>query len=374
MCIAFLAADAEKVLAGDNEDYVYPKTRVWFIPQQGGVVDAVPFAGGKYARAYFGYDKYPPQSGLNQGGLCFAVTSAPYQKLESAAAKPEYDGYLVDKIMAECETVEQAAAMAAGYAFKDREAACLFLGDKSGNSAIIDGDAVLRKNGRYQVLTNYRQAQVKPGAYPCDRYNIAAGMLEENNKISIDLFRRILAATHQENSAQTVYSVIFDLQAGAIYLYHFHNYTNVKVFDPAEHWSKEAHAYALPSLFPKTYAAMVYDRVYDLQTRRESIAAERRAAGEFIEVAPEVLARYPGRYHIGTYGEKTITISLEGNRLFAQVTGRDKEEMYPRSPVCFVLMQPAGDQVLTFDPAEDPAVNIAIDGGNGYYTGAARIE
>jgi hypothetical protein len=280
----------------------------------------------------------------------------------------------VDEILAECGTVEQAVALADRYFFKMLEQGCLFLGDRSGESAIIEGKTVLRKSGRYQILSNFYQSQAEPGAYLCERYNLAAGMLEESKEISIDLFRRVLAATHQESTSQTVYSLIYDLKAGIIYLYHFHNYANVKVIDPAEHWKRGTHAYALPSLFPKTYAAMVYDRAYAFEQDRQVIVAQRRSAGEFIEVNPQILARYVGRYHVGPYGEKYVTITLEGNQLFAQVTGRDTQEIYPQSENRFVLMQAKGDQTLTFEENEGPAGSITIDAGSGWIVTATRIE
>ncbi|MBN1315177.1 MAG: DUF3471 domain-containing protein [Anaerolineales bacterium] len=374
MCIAFYAAHNDKILAGNNEDYVYPNTKVWFIPSDGGLVDGDTFAGGKYARAYFGYDNYFPQGGMNQNGLCFAVTSVPPQILENTAGKPEYDGYLVDKILAECGTVEQALALLDRYFFKMLEQGCLFLGDRTGESAIVEGKAVLQKAGRYQILSNFYQSQAEPGAFPCQRYNLAARMLEENEELSIDLFRRILAATHQESTSQTVYSLIYDLKPGIIYLYHFHNYANVKVIDPSEHWKRGPHAYVLPSLFPKTFAAMVYDREYAFEKDREKMVAERWSSGEFIPVDREILARYVGRYHVGPYGEKYLTVTLEGNHLYAQVTGRNTQEIYPQSENRFVLMQAKGDQTLTFEENNGPAGSITIDAGSGWIVIATRID
>jgi hypothetical protein len=198
-------------------------------------------------------------------------------------------------------------------------------------------------------------------------------MLEESEELSVDLFRRVLATTHQESSSQTVYSLVYDLKAGIIYLFHFHNYANVKVIDPTEHWKRGAHSYALPSLFPKTYAAMVYDREYAFEQDQQAIVAKRQAAGEFITVSPEILARYVGRYHVGPYGEKYVTVTLEGNQLLAQVTGRDTQEIYPQTETQFVLMQAKGDQILTFEGNEGLASSIMINAGSGWIVTATRV-
>jgi hypothetical protein len=91
-------------------------------------------------------------------------------------------------------------------------------------------------------------------------------MLEGSPKISVDLFRRILAATHLDHevgfSRPTVYSNIYDLKARRVYVYHFHNFENAVVIDLAEELKKGEHSYDLPSLFGRTYAFEVYRNAY----------------------------------------------------------------------------------------------------------------
>ena len=192
MCIVFLASQGDRVLVGNNEDYVYPKNRVWYVPSAGGNIEGSVFEFGRYPRVYYGYDGIPPQSGMNEAGLCFAITSAAPQEIAGAAERAEYDGYLVDKVMAECTTVEDALDFIAPYVIRDLERACLFFGDKTGDSAIVEGNAILRKEGRRQVLSNFRQSQVAPDSHACDRYRIAVEMLDECSDISVEHFRRIL--------------------------------------------------------------------------------------------------------------------------------------------------------------------------------------
>ena len=58
-CTAFMMADGERVLVGNNEDYNIPYTRVWFVPSENG----------RYGRVCFGYDNWSPQGGMNDQGL-----------------------------------------------------------------------------------------------------------------------------------------------------------------------------------------------------------------------------------------------------------------------------------------------------------------
>lgn len=53
--------------------------------------------------------------------------------------------------------------------------------------------------------------------------------------------------------------------------------------------------------------------------------ARRKAA----EVAPEVLAQYPGRYELAPGA--VLTITLDGDKLSAQLTGQEKYRIYPES-------------------------------------------
>jgi hypothetical protein len=53
-----------------------------------------------------------------------------------------------------------------------------------------------------------------------------------------------------------------------------------------------------------------------------------------VQVAPEVLESYVGRYDFGQ-GRAILTVSREGNRLYAQMKGQAKEEIFPRSQTTF---------------------------------------
>jgi uncharacterized pyridoxamine 5'-phosphate oxidase family protein len=53
-----------------------------------------------------------------------------------------------------------------------------------------------------------------------------------------------------------------------------------------------------------------------------------------VQVAPEVLESYVGRYDFGQ-GRAILTVSREGNRLYAQMKGQPKMEIFPRSQTTF---------------------------------------
>ena len=60
-CTAFFVSQGDKVLVGNNEDYINPITKIWFEPAEDK----------KYGRVYFGFDNFWPQGGMNDQGLFF---------------------------------------------------------------------------------------------------------------------------------------------------------------------------------------------------------------------------------------------------------------------------------------------------------------
>ena len=247
-CTVFMAAARGEVLYGNNEDWFDPNPFLWTVP--GG--------DGTYGRVYVGFGNGFPQGGVNEKGLSFDGLMVRRVEVANTAGKKVYSGNLIDKVMAECATVAEALAMLDQYNLRMFERAQFLLADATGDAAVIEAESVHRKEGRFQVATNFRLSQVEPGEAPCRRYRIATRMLEENDRITVDLFKRILAAVHQEGQAATQYSTIYDLKRGIIYLYHFHNFTNVVRLNVAEELAKGAYHVAIPSLFPPTYVAMMH--------------------------------------------------------------------------------------------------------------------
>jgi hypothetical protein len=267
-CTVFSASDGTTVLAGNNEDYFNPSTRIWFEPPEDG----------KYGRVYFGFDDFRRQGGMNDQGLFFDTVSAP--KLELPRYKDNYDfpGDLLTIAMEKCATVQEVVEL-----YRDigpflnptdppSTTGAFMYADKLGHSVIIEGDVQIMKEGRFQVMTNFYQSRRGLGGYPCKRHEIAMEMLQANPAVTVDLFRRVLAATHLEHevgaSNPTVYSNIYDLKKGEIYIYHYHNFTNVVVLNLAEELRKGPHHYDLPSLFPDTMAASVYESTMPITALR----------------------------------------------------------------------------------------------------------
>ncbi len=266
-CTIFSASVGDKVLFGNNEDYNNPKTYYW----------TEPASNENYGAVYLGYENYSYQGGINDKGLCFDANALPDSKINPHSElttppfyKPPYDNYAIWApvlILRKAANVEEAIKIASKYQGKNWYPKSGYL-DYQINLADAKGDAVVisvdengelaftrkKKGDKYLVSTNFNRANPKNAFdYPCRRYNIAAGMLERLNKendLSVDYFKSILDSTHVEGSFNnTLYSNIFDLRNGIIYLYYWHQFDEVVVLKVDEELAKGKITVGIKDLF-----------------------------------------------------------------------------------------------------------------------------
>lgn len=334
-CTAFSASNGRVVLVGNNEDDNNPFTSVWFVP-----------AGkGKYGRLYVGFDNFDPQGGMNERGLWFDAFSAAPIEARDSADKPIFQGGLAETALADCANVEEVVTLFQKYNRSFMKGFVLMFADASGDSVIIEPNAILRKTGQYQAQTNFHQSLAVP-EYQCGRYKTATTMLKEaSGNYTVPLFRRILAATHEEQTYPTVYSNIYDLKRQVMYLYHFHNYENVVKIDLRAELKKGPHALSIPSLFPSSNAAAGY-----MHTRAEEL---HRVEPPVVAVNPTVFSDYVGSYRLanGVHFE----ILRQGDRLMLVADPVGKVEMFPESASKFFLR--ITDAQISFVRGDDGKVN-----------------
>jgi|GEM_PF-2430872 len=251
-CTGFTAVENDLVLVGNNEDNWYTDT----------IIQIYPPGEGKFGRIYF-EGKYPlpwnieyspPAGGINDQGLFFDCFSTPELKVSFEVFKqPLFQNpmsYILEKFSTVSEAVkfiESKNLYFLGYLVNNNQ---VFIADKTGASAIIEGDDIIYKNGDYQVVTNFLHSRPDLGCYPCERYETAVTMLNNMSALTVECFRNILNATHSETySWPTQYSYIGDLKNGILYVYHFFNYSKVRIFNMTEEFKLGIHSYHLSSLF-----------------------------------------------------------------------------------------------------------------------------
>ena len=319
-CTIFMASKGEKTLVGNNEDFIDPESHVWFLPSEIG----------KYGRVYFGFGIGLPQGGMNDQGLFFDYAALPPSGKYFPPEKKVYPGSLVEKAMEECASIDEVMKLFDSYDRQFMVTYQLMFADKFGNAVIIESDTLIRKKGDYQICTNFRQSLGKENPYSIERYNIINEMLHKSEDISVDLFRSMLAKTHQEpgqkQGSPTQYSTIYDLKNGVIFLYHFHNYADVVRIDLYEELAKGKHSSKISSLFtPDLFA-------YEKYAERKRI--KKRTA---ISLDPSVFDNYVGDYQVNGLPSITFHISKHEDQLFCRMSGLRTYRIYPEAEEKYFL-------------------------------------
>ena len=197
-CTVFNASSGDIVLAGRNMDWYTQENFIAFFPVEEG----------KFGRVYFGWNEHPSwyQGGMNEKGVMFAYLYAPYLPIRNSLLKPVYRenyGNLMKKCMEECSNLDEVLDVFDDYNLEFLENCQLITADNNGDSAIIEGDDIILKEGNYQVVTNFLYSHPDLGGHPCWRYDTAVQMLEEMSDLTVEYFTSICDATQQEGSYPT---------------------------------------------------------------------------------------------------------------------------------------------------------------------------
>jgi hypothetical protein len=241
-CTVFHASNEEFAFGGNNEDWSDPDTYIYFIPS----TDT------EYGKVIVGYTgSYWIQGGMNEKGLFWDGLACPYLEVLNSTGKPYYPGNIFEHILDVCENIDEAMDILDDYNMKILERAQILCGDQYGDSFIIEGDVIHLKKDYYQVATNFYLSQHPDPPYPCWRYNTALEMFESNEQdnLSVDFCASVLDAVHQEGSYPTQYSTVYDLKNQLIYVYYYHNFNQVKIFNLSEELMLGDHSYSIPDLF-----------------------------------------------------------------------------------------------------------------------------
>lgn len=305
-CTGLVLQDGERVLVGNNEDWFNPRTKIWFVQP----------VNGRYGSVFFGFDNFWPQGGMNQKGLFFDAFALKPKTVAEAETKPRYKGNLIKEVMATCATVENALEMIDRYSLYFMTRFQLFIADAAGDSAIIEANAVIRKKGDYQVVTNFRQSETDPNEISCPRYRIARDMLADCGEDKMHCVKKILAATHQEGTSCTLYSNIYNLNARRVYVYHFHNFQNEVVIDLEKELERQPGVIDLPDLFLPNFAAQSFINRYTSLKKK------------YTHDDPRFVVRYPEVYEAGE--------PLDASQVFLA------QCRYGQVPVLTVSVSPAG--------------------------------
>lgn len=258
-CTGFVFSDGETVYAGGNEDFRDKGFYIWFEPAKNENEYGSVFIG----RPLFEPDEYYAFHGMNTAGLYHDSFGGAPSELKKMRNLPEYKGdrSLHEDVLMKNATVEEAIEFTGKYFHKLYKTDMSLFCDANCNAAVKEGDVIVEKNGDFMVLTNFKLSTEKSPMTACNRYRIATNMIQENER-SFDLARAILSNVHNEGRYSTKYSVICDLTQKIMYIYYFHDFEEVVVFNLEEELKKGSRRLPLRDLFSEKWQELAWTAQY----------------------------------------------------------------------------------------------------------------
>jgi hypothetical protein len=332
-CTTVMAAKNGMVLAGHNEDFNNPRTQINFLPA----------ADGRFGCFYVSWENGWVLGGMNDQGLLIHDNGVTGTGWRADPAKPDFPGNPRLHILQTCATIADVRRF-----FETNNVPNLYemrfpVVDRSGASMVVEyaqgSVRFITENTWYQLSTNFLRTEYPGAEVPCNRFRLARQIFDPAKELSVPLIRSILSATHQEGRFPTLFSCIYDLKAGLIYVYHFHNFEEVAVFNLAEELKKEPQSIALPGLF--TVQPHAVKQFLDRQLKP-------------VRVEPSKLNRLTGWYK---NGEQIRIISSDRVQLFSSKNiGDDKYTLIPLSETEFGYE--VSDMRLHFEITGDKVIGV----------------
>jgi len=242
-CSMFKITMYGKTMVGNNEDYWNPNDRIWFEKGQNG----------EYGAMYVGFDNFWPQGGMNQAGLVFDGFAEDYKAINDTVGKKALSTNFLKEIMKRCATVYEVKRYLNQHNLSGLETSMFFFVDKSGKYLVAEGDSLIVGNKECYIVSNFYPSQIKNECdIPIPFYQKGRKYLENNKDTSIVFCSSVMNTMHQEKGwgAGTMYTTVYDLKEGTIYLYFFRDYTHVVKFNLSMELAKNNYSLNIPELFP----------------------------------------------------------------------------------------------------------------------------
>jgi penicillin V acylase-like amidase (Ntn superfamily) len=240
-CTVFTASQGETVLAGNNEDWYFSETQAQFIPARND----------EFGLVIFGFSDGIFQGGMNEKGLFVDISALPSFPLNFHPERVEIKANIAEYALRTCSNVSEVIQLYNTTKFFNSWSAQFLFADASGDAVVIGIDstgelAFTHKNGNYLLMTNFNLANPDNGRYPSSRYDTGLSMLNSMDNVTVDGFKSILSSVHQKT---TLYSNVYDLKNGIVYIYYFHQFQEVVEINLSEELAKGYHIIPLIDLF-----------------------------------------------------------------------------------------------------------------------------
>lgn len=257
-CTIFMANDGHNVWIGNNEDEVSTKKyRMWYYPAKSGDNGYMIWTELAIGKAFYGLMYLMPQGGLNEYGLFMDYTAINDIPIVRDAGKKDRKKQVVTDILKKCKTVDEALMYINNYNLIRLNGAQLFIGDASGNYAIVTGGYIVRKSDKNFALTNYCVNNGHREA--CWRRDVADQFLHPDKTYQLADIKSILNKTTQKAPNGTIsnYSMAVDLKTATIHLFYKNDFTTEAVISLQQELKKGKHHRDLVTYFPESLSPIL---------------------------------------------------------------------------------------------------------------------
>ncbi len=226
-CTIFVLTDANRTIFCNNEDWLNPKTRIWFVPASGGC----------FGCAYVGFDDGWARGGLNTEGLACDWVGGFNEEWKSGPGLLCVRGNPTERLLESCTTVGDAIAFFRKHPEPDFARAKILVADRSGASVIIGA-----RDGKLQIE---QSNQSRGFGYA---YLTLNPMLAMSPQPTVTNGATILHACVQRGQYATKYSNVFNLKSGEVFLYPLSEQSNEVRFSLPVELEKGGHYYDMPNI------------------------------------------------------------------------------------------------------------------------------
>jgi tetratricopeptide (TPR) repeat protein len=249
-CTVFMANDGKTVWIGNNEDELQTTNyRMWFYPAKRGNYGYAIWTDLNFGKLLNGLSYLNPQGGLNEFGLFMDYTATAGISIVTDDQKKDRKKQVVTDILRKCKTVDEALAYLSKYNLIKLKYAQLFVGDATGNYAIVTGGYIVRKTDTSFALTNYCINDGRKEA--CHRRDVTTQYLNSSKNFQLNDITNILEKSAQKlpNNLISNYSMAVNLKTSTIYLYYKNDFSTVSTLALSEELKKGKHHKGIEDYF-----------------------------------------------------------------------------------------------------------------------------
>jgi tetratricopeptide (TPR) repeat protein len=278
-CSMFKITKDGKTMVGNNEDFSNPNSRIWF--ERASL--------GKMGVVYLGFDDLEPQGGMNEAGLVFdgfAVDPRPHKQISST--KIAIDLFPFKEVMSKCKNVDDVYTMLNKYNLSIMDLYTVFYVDKMGNYLIVEPDTLIKGNKATYALSNFCPSVTSDfSKVDLPYFQKGRQLLENKTDTSIPFCASVADSMHQswqDEIGGTLYSTIYDLDAGTIDLYFYHDFSKSIKFNLKNELQKRDTILIIPKMFLDNKAGQKHFSSYNTAKKQIEILKNKNYAKDTTKI------------------------------------------------------------------------------------------